>query len=482
MFSNFSSKFLQILQTLEPQELKSFDHYLQSPYHNTNKNLPRLLARLLPYYPDFSDPKLSKEKLFCQVLPKGKFSERRMNNLMSEAYLAAEQFLVFQRFAREEGLQQQLLSEEFQARSLDEWFFKHSDREIKRLEAKEVKEWSEYLDLLRLQRRQYQHPSQQQHLQTRHITIVKMGEQIDLLYLLEKAAIINEMIIRNRLYKTEQHDVSRELKKWLISSEDVQHPALYLYRMRFAYTEKELTPQYQHLYAAFLEHFDTLNAREQKTHLLSLLNDAKRLIKSGKLDITECLPLYQLGLRTAAVLNQGILSANTYMTIVTASNTKGSFDFTTDFVNNYSNCLPAEDREDCAIWAKAHSAYYQKDLKACLDLLQGHDFQTPNFQLISRVLATQAYFDLYLKDANYQSYLFSFFNSFEKWLSREKFWSKPNHLGFLRFVQKCRTLAKYHADVDPKPEKLENLFGDEDNIQALQWLKQKREEVLRLKK
>lgn len=478
----FSTKFLLLLQTLAPSELTSLAQYLHSPYHNTNKNLPRLLTRLLPYYPDFSDPKLTKEKLFCQVLPKGKFSDRRMNNLMSEAYLAAEQFLVFQRFTREQGLQQQLLAEEFQARSLDEWFFRHSDREIKRLEAKEGKEWSEYLDLLRLQRRLYQHPSQQQHLQIRHTTIVKMGEQIDLLYLLEKAAIINEMIIRNRLYKAEQHNVSQELKKWLISSEGVQHPALDLYRMRFAYTEKEMLPQYQHLYAAFLERFDALNAQEQKIQLLSLLNDAKRLIKSGSLDITESLPLYQLGLNSGAVLNQGRLSANTYMSIVTASNTKGSFEFTADFVTNYTKCIPEGEREDCVVWAKAHSAYYQKDMKTCVEVLLGYDFQVPNFQLISRVLTTQAYFDLYLEDTSYQPYLFSFFDSFEKWLSREKFWSKSNHLGFLRFVQKCRTLARYHADADPKPEKMEQLFSDETNLQALLWLKQKREEVLHLKK
>jgi hypothetical protein len=125
-----ATKFFQLLQTMEPAEVKAFDLWLQSRWCNTNKNLVRLLARVMQYYPAFTDPKLTKERLFRQVLPDGKFSERRMNNLLSEAYLAGERFLVFQRFAGNHELQQMLLAQEFQGRALDDWFFRHAHREI----------------------------------------------------------------------------------------------------------------------------------------------------------------------------------------------------------------------------------------------------------------------------------------------------------------------------------------------------------------
>lgn len=472
---------MRLLQTFNEAEIKAYETWLQSPWCNTNKNLPRLLARLKPYYPDFSDPKLTKEKLFRQVLPKGKFSERRMNNLLSEAYLAAEQFLIFQRFAREHSLQQELRTQEFQARALDDWFFRDAYREIDRLEDKEVKDWRDHLYLLRLHRGIYHHPSQGPRGQPGQATIARMGEQADLLYLLEKAAVINEMIFRNRLFKEENHDVPAELKKWRLLSEGIQRPALDLYRMRFAYTREEMLPQYMQLHAAFLERFDALNAREQRIHLLSLLNDAKLLIKSGRLDITDSLPLYQLGLSTGAILNQGRLTANTYTTIVTASNTRGDFNFTTHVVDTYTNGLAEEVRADCSHWAKAHTAYYQKKLEACLATLKEYDFQTLDFQLIGRVLAAQAYFDLYLSDVSYQFYLFNFLDTFEKWLNREKVWSTSSKTAFVRFVQTCRTLARYHAGADPNPKKVEGLLEREQNIQALNWLMQKMEEVLDLK-
>ncbi|NUO03246.1 MAG: hypothetical protein HUU01_21765 [Saprospiraceae bacterium] len=476
-----STKFLRLLQVLNPKELKDFETWLQSPWCNTNKNLIQLLARLKPYYPDFSDQNMSKEKLFRQVLPNGKYSERRMNNLFSEAYLVAEKFLVFQRVSRMQDLQNDLLSQEFQHRALDDWFFKDTSREIEHLTRKEVKSWEDEVELFRLYRSIYHHPSQESRMAPGGKLIRRMREQLDLLYLLEKATVINEMISRNRLFEGEQHDVAIELKKWVSISEGIEHPALDLYRMRFAHTGETQPVHYEQRYTAFLERFDLLNDREQNIHLLSLLNDAKLLIKSGSLDITASLPLYQLGLTTGAILNKGKLTDNTYMTIVIASNTKGTFDFTDHFMDTYAGCLTEKTRDDCTHWAKAHTAYWRKDLERSLAILQEYHFRVPDFQLISRVLHTQVYFDLYLQDYSYQASLFSFFDTFEKWLSREKLWSKFNKTSFLRFIQICRILARYYTDVSSDPKKLERLLEKEHNIQALNWLKQKKEVVLLLK-
>ncbi|MBL7792319.1 MAG: hypothetical protein JNK77_08340 [Saprospiraceae bacterium] len=481
MTTLLTSKFTRLLQTFSPEELASFERWLQSAWCNTNKNLPRLLARLKPYYPDFSDQKLSKEKLFRQVLPDGKFSDRRMNNLLSEAYLAAERFLAFQCFAGEDGLQQSLLAQELLERHLDDWFFRMAQQEIKRLEAKETSDWRDHLELLRMLRRVYQHPDPAPRLESGQGMIAKMNEEIDLLYLLEKAALINEMITRNRLFKTEDHDVATALHKWRTTAEGIHHPGIDLYRLRFSYGGEVSLSRYQELQAAFMDNLAALNERDKKIHLLSLINDAKQLIKSGSLDITECLPLYQLGLTTGAILNNGKLSANTLMTIVTASNTKGTFDFSIRFVEDYSQHLNEKERDDCTHWAGAHTAYWQKDQEACLAILQGYHFHSPDFQLIGRVLAAQAYFDLHLRDDSYRSLLFDYLDAFEKWLGREKLWSKTNTGSFLRFVQICRSLARFYAGTGQDVKKTGRLLEDERNIQALNWLKQKKEEVLRLK-
>ncbi|MEM9920205.1 MAG: hypothetical protein AAF990_19060, partial [Bacteroidota bacterium] len=393
----FSTKFVRMLQSWQPEELKAFDRWLRSPWCNTNKNLVQLFEQLRKYYPGFSGKRLDKEKLFKLILPNGKFSDRRMNNLLSEAYLAAEKFLAFQNLEQNQQLKERLLLQELQRRHLDEWFFKEAQKNIQQLEEKPIKQWEEDLALYQMNRQIYHHPHQVLRLQPGAPTIVKMDQQIDLVYLLEKATIINEMLFRNRILKNEQHEVAEALSRWQAASKDLSHPAIDLYKMRFDYVAEEKLEQYQALRQHFLESYEQLNQKEQKTHLISLINDSMRLIKSGELDVTDCLPLYQLGLNLGILMHQGKLSRNTFTLIVSASNTKGSFDYTQKFIEHYVGHLDESIQTDCAQWAKAHTAYWQKDLEASLDLLQRYRFKIPYLQLISRVLHTQVYFDLFLQ-------------------------------------------------------------------------------------
>lgn len=477
----FSSKFVQILKTLSLDEWKAFELWLKSPWANSNKNLARLLEKLKKYYPDFNHPRFTKEKLFKQVLPTGKFSVRRMNNLLSEGYLAAERFLIFQNLAQDNNLQQDLLTKELQSRYLDEWFFKDAEKEISRLEEQPVKEWEDHLSLFQMYRRVYHHPNQSPRMQPGGTTIVRMGEELDLLYLLEKAAVINEKIFRNRILKNENHAVERDLEQWLLASEGVDHVAIDFYRRRFSYSNENMLEQYLELRNLFFQHFESLNRKEQKLHLLSLLNDTTFLAKATLLEITETLPLYELGLKTKIILHQNKLTLNTYVAIVAASNTKRRFDFTNYFIEEYSKNLDKPIQMDATCWASAHTNYWRGNLEKCLDLLLEREFKSPYFQRISRVLNTQVYFDLFIRDDSYQDYLFNFFDAYEKWLTRTKIRGKFNIKSHLRFVQLCRILAKSYSDVNFKPSKINQLLANERNIQASNWLKSKITEIIRIK-
>ena len=480
--SIFSSKFVHAIRTFSEDELKAFNQWLNSPWCNSNKNLVKLLDKLKKYHPAFDHPKLTKEKLFKQILPTGKYSDRRMNNLLSEGYLSAERFMIFNNLATNEHLQKDLLTQELQNRHLEDWFFRDIHKEIDRLDNKPIKDWEDHLDLLRLHRRVYHHPNQSPRMQPGGQTIVQMGEQLDLVYLLEKAAIINEKIFRNRILKDENHEIEKELAVWQMASEGVEHPVIEFYKMRFAYEEETMLEQYFELRAAFLERYEELNEKEQKVHLMSLLNDTVLLKRSNQIEISASLPLYKLGLETKIIFDQGILNHVTFRTIVAASNYIKSFDYTNHFIAYYIQNLETELQIDGRTWAKAHTAYWQENLTKSLDILITHEFKIHYFQLHGRMLTTQVYFDLYLKDNSYQSYLFDYFNSFEKWITREKIGSSFYKKSFLRFVQKSRSLAKLYSGNNLKSEKINQLFENENNIQGLTWLHQKRDELIRTKK
>lgn len=482
MSALFDTKFVTLLRTFDETELRDFSQWLLSPWCNSNKNLPRLFEELRKHHPRFNSPHLTKELLFERVLPDGKYSDRRLNNLMSEAFQAAERFLVFRRLDGDRHQQQRTLATALQQRHLDKWFFKCVKKEMQALEEEPVKSWDDHLQLFRLQQSVYHHPTRSPRSKAGDQTIVQMGERLDLLYLLEKAVIIEEKRARFRIFQNEDHDVRSDIERWLIAAEGLDHPAIQLYRLRFEVPSAPNIEHYWEIRDAFAECLPMLHEREQKLHLLSLINDTMLLIKQGVFDITEVLSLYKVGLGANLLLHNGQMTVNTYTSIVVASNTKGESDFTHHFIANYTKYVDEAVKADCERWGKAHTAYWSKRLHHCMSLLRHQEFETAYFQFISRVLRTQAYFDLYLQEDSYQSYLFSYFDQYERWLYRNKQYAKNVKKTFLLFVKKTKQLARYYEASTFEPDKVIKLLDDTSNIQALNWLKQKQQEVLSLRK
>jgi len=117
-----------------------------------------------------------------------------------------------------------------------------------------------------------------------------------------------------------------------------------------------------------------------------------------------------------------------------------------------------------------------------IDYLIGNEFKTHYFQLTTKLLTTQVYFDLFLSDVSYQFYLFNYFDSFEKWMHREKIRELRFKESFLRFIQNTRKLAKFYTDIDLDFESLNKLLSNEKNVQAFDWLKRKKYEVIEKRK
>ena len=477
----FDFKYFKILQTFSEEELKAFELWLRSPWCNTNKNLIKLLEKVKRFHPTYANKKLTKKRLFKQILPKGKFSDRRMNNLLSEGYLAAERFIIFQNLTKDENLKKDLLAKEFQNRHLENWFFRDVNKEIARLEEKEIKDWEDHLGLFRLNRHISYHPNSNRKMQDRH-SIEKMDKQLTLFFLFEKAAIITEMNFRNRVFKKENYEVISHIKKWQLISQDINHPSIQLYKIRFEYNEENMLKQYFTLREKFLNTFEELNKTEQKTHLFSLLNDVVHLSKKKYIDLSERLPLYKLGLKNDILFTKNKLSYITFYSIVSTSNIKKEYSYTIEFINNYSQYLKEEYKSDAVKWALAHTSYRKKEFQSALDILIDHEFKNNFFKLATRLLTTQIYFDLYLKDDSYSSYLFNYFDSFEKWLSREKVYAKTTQIPYIRFIQTCRRLAKAYNEIQFNFEKFNKISQIKGSTQAPKWLDQKINEILEIKK
>jgi hypothetical protein len=89
----FRSKATEILSKLSNKEIKEVMLFVNSPFHNRNKNIIRLFEALKPFYPDFKDEKCTREHIYKKVYGDKLYNDQVMKNLFSEFYRLLEDYL-----------------------------------------------------------------------------------------------------------------------------------------------------------------------------------------------------------------------------------------------------------------------------------------------------------------------------------------------------------------------------------------------------
>ena len=91
--SVFNHNLISLLREFSKEEVKKFETFLDSPYHNKSKKLLQLYREIKKYYPAFSNKKLTKEYLYKKVNPSLKYHDSTIRDLMSGLLKSAEEFL-----------------------------------------------------------------------------------------------------------------------------------------------------------------------------------------------------------------------------------------------------------------------------------------------------------------------------------------------------------------------------------------------------
>jgi hypothetical protein len=106
-----------ILRTFTENEIKEFESFILSPFHNKNSKVISLFETVKKFHPEYNQLELSKEKLHSILLPGRSFKESYIRNLLSDLNMLLENFLRHINFRKshnyhisliEEGLQRGL--------------------------------------------------------------------------------------------------------------------------------------------------------------------------------------------------------------------------------------------------------------------------------------------------------------------------------------------------------------------------------------
>lgn len=91
-----STSTITILKALNPQEIKRFGDFVNSPYHNSTKGLDVIYKIVLKAYPDFTSSDLEPEAMAKKVFGAGAYKEKRLKNLCAEFGNLLQKFIGYE--------------------------------------------------------------------------------------------------------------------------------------------------------------------------------------------------------------------------------------------------------------------------------------------------------------------------------------------------------------------------------------------------
>lgn len=386
------NKAIDIIRTLNPEEIKSFELFVKSPFYNSNKSLIKLLQLIRKYIDRTGEEKITEEFLYLKIFPGKKYSYGNMKNMMSALFGLCEKFLSQaplinkNGFEFDEGL---IRLENYSVRMLDKLFFS----EYKRLEEKleySVLSNDYYLNKSRLVERLhkfYTYRSQYSVVaetlypmsiyNTCHMISTLQSDITGLNFLTTQINYFPQVNITEALNNSLDTDKLLEGIKGL----DPQHYSHILFRIRLIkiYTEPENKENYFSLKKTILENI-TQYANVERWHLTSALyNFALNLyITKSTMDLAEELA----GIRKIQVENVkfnteglGPFQAGVFRNMVEVFLITGDDEYAERFIKNSISELEEDKRESMYCYTMALIEQLRGNDEKVLELIAGADLR-----------------------------------------------------------------------------------------------------------
>jgi len=347
---------------------------------------------------------------------KATVSKRNFNNLLSDLYLALEEFLLWIEFKgkKQEFEIQKIKLAIWKARGLKQWYNKDLENIIDKKKKNTATIWTP-LEILQLADANY-YQSDAKKYSIEHNSLQEAMNQLDLFYATLKLKYSSELVGRSDvlgekntiLLINEVEELSQHIKPSGLSLLD-----LYYNLVRLKKTSEDY--YFQRL-SHYLHHFSFADKKEQLTLLLYLANFGISKLKKGDNSAFNLVfELYLFGLQENIMTINHEFPPIPFKNIIAICCQLKKYDWGKSFIEKWSPFLPLELKEDTSKLCKAAIYFAEKDYEQCLLTLREASFKNFLEDMERRSLIIRSLYEL--KDVTAAN---DACTAFEQYLRRSK--------------------------------------------------------------
>lgn len=454
------SRLVKNIETLSARERERFRLFVKSPYFNRHEKTIELLELILKAL-NATSPNLSKEKVYSKLFPGEKFNEQSLHNVMSYLKKLYYRFLSM-KFVEEQDFLEPLYTLEAAYENNQFDLLKNRGKQVeKNLKNNDYQNNEFFYTQYRLNYLLGYYAAQYED-RTKSALFQKMLNSLDRFYIIEKLRnschLTANMIMLNTNYDFHFLDELLAYIQGNIQDFEDDLSIIMYYTILMSLREENNPEYYKKLIDILTNNVSGLSSEEQGDLYSFANNYCIRQINNGDSNYQrELFQLYEQGLKTGLILDNGILSEWNYKNITSLACSLKEFEWAENFIQSYKDKLNAPRRENAYNYNLAHLYYNKKMYSEALSVLLLVQFTDVKYHLNTTFLLLRTYFALKDTEA-----VLSLIETFRIYVIRNQKMTlelKRGYTNFLKFAKQL-VLLKHHASTYPKNklrEKLDNL-------------------------
>jgi len=485
-------KLFRLMSVLGEGELPEVEKFLQSPFHNTNKDCTLLFRRLCKFHPGMDSTRLTKEFLFARLYGQAAYDDGKMRKLMARLTGLLERFLTIRALEGSEETSNKMLIQSLGDRS-DYGLFKAAvDSRIKALEQRPERGREFFQEMYQLYQALFFHPETSK-FTVRHDYFQPYISNIERFFTLAALQSGTESIIRRRTLKWDGQIYYLEAADQIAMNTDMaQVPVVNFFHQVFRlYYAPQEAADLTRLKEALTGCFAQMGFDEQRLALKVLINYAIPRSNDGSMEHAKFMfELFRIGIeKNMLIIGGSAVNTDLFMNITTTGLLVRELAWTKDFMKKYGGLLAEEDRFLALQFCKAnwhyHNGLYLDDMGEFEKSLQALNLipvrASENFDLRARSLQLRVSYEVFKRKADILDNILAQAKNFRRHIAANHTYSEAKKDTYFNFIKHYSVLARLANDLDLQPPAVEKalLELNADKYCLLRrWLNEKLKELL----
>ncbi len=466
-----NNKTYTILQSFDKYEVNRLRKFLQSPYFNMNEAIIELFEVFIKDIFSKSNKELTKELIWKKIYKEKKYDDVRFRKLNSELLKLVEKFLAQQVYEENPIRQAVHLMEAVGQKKLDK-LYNSTVKTARRLSSQQkVRPANFYFYQYEIEKNYYELTEFEVKRGARS-NIEKIARNLDYFYFAEKLRIYSSIQSRQDLANYDYaisiiDEIINDVKK---NTYEGISPIEIYYQISLISKEFENEDHYFKLKELVNKDINQFPLSEAKLIAKYVLNYSINKINKGVTRfVREYFESYKEFLDKEIIFeeHEGLSPWQFKNTILTALRL-GEFDWTENFIKNYSTKIPEVYRDNAVTYNTATLYFYQKKYDEVLQLLNQVEYEDLTYNLNSKLMLIAVYYE-----TDEIEPLYHLFESFRVYLNRNKNITIDRKKRFLNLIKFTKKLTKLMPGDKKAIEKLNNEIAETQGIINLKWLKEK---------